>query len=178
MVDHWRSRPALAGAAGCDRKGVAPLRAWKLHRPNVFHLRIVFHLRHREIRDLKLIPTSVHGVLDYVVGVILIIAPWVLGFAQNGAETWVPVIWGAGMIVAALFTDYELGAFPVIPMPVHLTIDVVAGLILAVSPWLFQFYGRVWAPHLVIGLFEAIAALLTQTQASYSSIGRRMYRQP
>lgn len=77
--------------------------------------------------------------LDYLMGVLLIIAPWILGFGENGAETWVPVVLGAGVIAYSLMTDYELGVVKAIPMRVHLSRDLGGGLLLAVSPWLFQF---------------------------------------
>ena len=51
-----------------------------------------------------MIPTFVHGVLDYVVGFFLIGTPWLFSSAQGGAETWVPVALGAGVIVYSLFT--------------------------------------------------------------------------
>ncbi len=38
---------------------------------------------------MRSIPTRVHGVLDYLVGLLLIGAPWLLGFERGGAETWV-----------------------------------------------------------------------------------------
>lgn len=112
---------------------------------------------------MRFIPTRVHGWLDYGIGVLLIAAPWILGFADGGAETWVPVILGAGVIVYSLFTAYELGAVPAIKMPVHLGLDVVGGILLAASPWIFQFADEVWAPHLIIGLVEIATALTTST---------------
>ncbi len=44
---------------------------------------------------MRIIPTKIHGILDYIVAMALIAAPWVFGFANNDAETWVPVIAGA-----------------------------------------------------------------------------------
>ena len=39
-------------------------------------------------------------------------------------------------------TDYELCVMRVIPLPVHLEIDIAFGALLAASPWLFGFSGR------------------------------------
>lgn len=116
---------------------------------------------------MRFIPTRTHGILDYVLGLVLIIAPWILDFADGGAEQWVPIIIGAIIIVQSLMTDYELGVVKVLPMSTHLTMDIVTGVVLAVSPWVFGFADDIWWPHLVFGLLEIGAALTTQTQPSY-----------
>ena len=112
---------------------------------------------------MRIIPTRIHGVIDYLMGVVLIAAPWVLGFAEGGAETWVPVIIGAGAIVYAMLTNYELGVVGLLSMPMHLAIDAVGGIFLAVSPWLFGFADFVWVPHVVVGVLALGAAAMTQT---------------
>ncbi len=114
---------------------------------------------------MRFIPTAVHGPIDYVVGLLLVFAPWAGGFAAGGAETWVPVALGVLTIGASLLTDYEWGVVRLIPVPTHLTFDLGSGMLLAASPWLFGFADRVWGPHLLVGLFEIAAALCTQTVA-------------
>ena len=111
--------------------------------------------------------TRLHGYLDYSVGALLIVAPWILGFARGGAESWVFVVAGAGAIAYSLFTDYELGVVRRIQMPVHLWLDGLAGLLLAVSPWLFAFDDVVRIPHLTAGIFEIAVALVTNTIPGY-----------
>lgn len=116
---------------------------------------------------MRFLSTRAHGYLDYLIGVLLIAAPWVLGFSRGGAETWIPVILGAGAIVYSLLTDYELGALRTISMPVHLALDGLSGVLLAASPWLFGFDEYVWAPHLIVGLLEVGAALVTKTTPAH-----------
>ncbi|HEU0076833.1 MAG TPA: SPW repeat protein [Longimicrobiaceae bacterium] len=111
--------------------------------------------------------TRVHGVLDYLVGALLAASPWLLGFARGGAETWVPVVVGAGVVAYSLFTDYELGMVRRLQMGVHLWLDGIGGVVLAASPWVLGFDDRVWVPHLALGLFEVAAALLTDTIPAY-----------
>ena len=118
---------------------------------------------------MRFIDTKTHGYLDYLVGIILIIAPWVLDFHRGGAETWVPVSFGALVIIYSLFTDYELGASRRIPMRMHLLLDLVGGVILAISPWLFNFDEYVSTPHLVLGIFSIGASLFTKTTPSNSA---------
>mgnify|MGYP003575574350 FL=1 len=120
---------------------------------------------------MRFIPTKVHGYLDYLVGALLIAAPWLFDFARGGAETWVPVVLGAGAILYSLITDYELGASKTISMRTHLTLDLISGIVLAASPWIFGFADYVWGPHLVLGLFEIGAALMTRREPDYSRHG-------
>jgi hypothetical protein len=73
------------------------------------------------------------------------------------------VLFGSIMIAASLMTAYECGLVSVISMSTHLGLDVLMGIVLAASPWLFGFYEQVWIPHLVLGLSEALAGLTTKT---------------
>lgn len=107
-------------------------------------------------------PTRVHGIIDYVVAVILIVAPFVLGFADGGPAQWVPILIGLLTIASSLLTRYELGVVRVIPMPGHLLIDILAGIVLLVSPWLFGFADRIWWPHALFGVLYIVTPLLTQ----------------
>jgi hypothetical protein len=111
---------------------------------------------------MQIIPTRIHGMMDYLVGALLVAAPWLFDFNHGGAETWVPIVLGLGMILYSLFTDYELGAVRRIPMPTHLMLDLGGGVLLALSPWLFGFADTVRTPHLVIGLIEIGTVLMSQ----------------
>jgi hypothetical protein len=113
---------------------------------------------------MRFIPTKIHGYLDYIMGVLLIAAPWLFDFAAGGAETWIPVVLGAGAILYSLMTDYELGISKSISMRTHLMLDLMSGILLAASPWLFGFADYVWEPHLILGLLEIGAALMTKRE--------------
>lgn len=118
---------------------------------------------------MRFLSTKAHGVMDYLMGVLLIAAPWLLDFAEGRAETWVPVVLGVAMLGLALMTDYEVGVVKALPMSLHLTIDLISGLLLAASPWLFGFADRVYLPHLILGIAEVGAALVTQKTPGYTS---------
>ena len=113
---------------------------------------------------MRFIPTKIHGYLDYLMGLLLIAAPWLLDFARGGAETWVPVVLGAGVILYSLLTDYELGALRRLSMPTHLTLDLLGGIFLAASPWIFGFADYVYLPHLIFGIMEIGVSLMTKRQ--------------
>ncbi|MBB3952930.1 SPW repeat domain-containing protein [Aureimonas jatrophae] len=108
-----------------------------------------------------MIPTQVHGVIDYVYGVLLVVAPFLIGFVAIPVAAWILVLAGVGAILYSLLTDYELGLYRLIPMTVHLALDVVAGVFLVLSPWLFGFADRIWWPHVVAGAISIVVPLFT-----------------
>lgn len=117
------------------------------------------------------IDTKTHGIMDYLMGIVLIAAPFLLGFADGGAAMWVPIILGASALVYSLMTNYELGFVRVLPMPVHLALDAMSGVLLAISPWLFGFSEQVWIPHVLFGLLELGAAAMTQRSPTFAHVG-------
>ncbi len=111
---------------------------------------------------MRIIPRHIHGVLDYAVGALLILAPFLFGFAEHEAARNVPIVLGCGVLVYSFLTNYELGAVKLIPFGVHLWIDAAGGLLLLVSPWLFGFAEYIRWPHVVVGLLEIGAAFMTR----------------
>ncbi len=125
---------------------------------------------------MRFLPTRIHGFLDYSTGLLFLAAPWLFGFAGEADDiaTWLFVVLGAGVLLYSLLTDYELGLVRKLPMPVHLMLDLGGGLLLLVSPWLFGFADEVWVPHVLFGLLEVGAALVTQRVPSdVRSVGAR-----
>lgn len=115
---------------------------------------------------MRFIPTRFHGILDYIFGILLIASPWLFDFAADGAETWVPVVIGAIVLMQTIFTDFEMGLVKKIPMQTHLMLDFGLGVILAISPWLFGFADHVYSPHLIFGVISMLASLTTHRTPS------------
>lgn len=116
--------------------------------------------------DMRFIPTKVHGLLDYLMGIALVFAPFYFWTTEMVADFFVPFLLGAVMIIYSVWTDYEWGAFRSISMRTHLMLDLGGGVLLAVSPWLFGFADLVFWPHLIFGLTEVVVSLLTRTVPS------------
>lgn len=125
-----------------------------------------------------MIPTRIHGMIDYLVGLLLIAAPFLLGFADGTAAQWAPMILGAGAILYSLMTNYEPGLVKVIPMPVHLGLDMGSGTLLAVSPWLFGFADRIWWPHVLVGVMEIVIPLMTNRRPSFEQLANTSSSRP
>lgn len=114
---------------------------------------------------MKPISTKTHGILDYLMGAFLIALPWLFGFADGSAAEYVPVFLGIMMLALAFSTNYEPGVVKVISMRAHLKMDMVSGLVLAASPWMFRFNDTVYLPHLILGVVEIAVASMTTVVA-------------
>lgn len=112
---------------------------------------------------MRFIPTRIHAILDYLGGIVLIALPFLFGF-ESEAATWIMVILGVGVLLYSAMTDYELGLVRKLPMPGHLAMDGIGGVLLLVSPWLFGFADvDPWWLFVLLGVGEICAALCTHT---------------
>lgn len=110
---------------------------------------------------MKIISTKFHSKVDYLTSILFIAMPWILNFNDVVPATWTLVAVGSMSLLMSLFTDYEGGMVRSIPMAMHLNVDIVTGLFLAASPWILGFADEVYLPHLLLGLFETAAGLMT-----------------
>lgn len=118
---------------------------------------------------MKFIDTKTHGYMDYLMGLFLIVAPWIFRLDPGAPEGFILILLGAAAIVYSLITSYELGMAKVISMKSHLALDVLSGIVLAASPWIFGFAHRVYMPHLVLGIIEICAGLMTKPVPAHTN---------
>jgi hypothetical protein len=126
---------------------------------------------------MKFLPTKIHGILDYLVGIALIAAPTLFGFREvGGPAVIIPTVIGIVLIAYSFFTNYEWGVVKKISMRYHLLVDYVASGFLAMSPFLFGFADQglnVWLPHTVVGL--TVIAVVLVSQPGISMPGTKGY---
>jgi hypothetical protein len=67
---------------------------------------------------MRFIPTALHGVADYVVGLFLAGLPIYFGWPDRTRATFVAL--GLVVIVYSAFTDYEFGVFRYLRVRFHL----------------------------------------------------------
>jgi hypothetical protein len=112
----------------------------------------------------KPISARIHGVLDYATVAAFLNAPMVFGFHGTPAAI---VYWLAGLhLLMTGFTDFPLGLFKMIPFRVHGVIDLLAGIFLLVSPWLFGFAGDNAARNFFIAI--AVITFVVVALTDYS----------
>lgn len=117
---------------------------------------------------ISLIPTKLHGILDYIVSSILILLPWIAGFTIYNGACWVMVILGILGIIYSLMTRYELGYVGLISMQTHLIFDTILGLFLMTSPWLLNFAQYVYSPHVIAGAVILVVVIFTRPDSTKS----------
>ena len=103
--------------------------------------------------SLRVIPTRVHGVLDYLTGSALLAAPGLLGIKDDPRAALTLRLAGGGATLYSLLTDYELGLVRLLPMPAHLALDAMSGALY-------------WLPHALVGATEILAATTTSKTSS------------
>ena len=101
---------------------------------------------------MRILSTRLHGVLDYLMAILLIVSPFVFNFARDGAQMWIPIFLGVATLFYSLVTEYELGAVKLIPFRVHLLGHFFSGMFLMASPFIFEFYETIMLPHILLGL--------------------------
>ena len=116
--------------------------------------------------NVRVIPTGVHGALDYLASGVNLAFPRLLGLHDAPGAALVPRIDGLAGAAYSLLTDYELGAIKVLPMRTHLALDAAKGIFMAASPWLFGFAQngtRYWLPHVSMGAADVVVAIVSKT---------------
>lgn len=116
-----------------------------------------------------MIPLRIHNILDYVIGAVLVLSPYVFGFSDVDAARNVFLVLGFGLIGYSLFTNYRYSIAKVIPLGVHMFMDVSAGVVLMLAPYVFGYSdlitGGQLAFHYVMGLGAIGLVALTRPRS-------------
>lgn len=125
---------------------------------------------------MQFLPTKIHGILDYLVGIALIAAPTLFGFRDvGGPAVAIPTVIGIVLIVYSIFTNYEWGVIKKVPMGYHLLVDYLASGFLALSPFVFGFVDQglnAWLPHTVVGLTVIAVVMVSKPGVSVPGIDK------
>jgi hypothetical protein len=114
-------------------------------------------------KGMRFIPTMLHGVADYIVGIVVVGLPFVLGLYDTPRA--VLLVLGIIVILYSLATDYELGAVRFLRIRFHLLLDALFGVAMLMSPWLFEFPVESRWPVYVIGVLALVLTMTTKIRA-------------
>lgn len=103
-----------------------------------------------------MVSLKTHNILDYVGGALLILAPFLFGFADVDTARNVFMLSGSFLILYSLFTNYYYALVRVIPLGVHMTLDALNGALIMTAPWIFNYRAYLTTGqeylHYVLGL--------------------------
>lgn len=109
------------------------------------------------------IPASVHGLIEYALAVLFIVAPFLLDFA-SGAATAASIVVGVLIIAVAATTAGPTGIVNQIPLPAHLVVDFILVAFLIAAPFVFGFSGETnpTAFFIALGVAHLLVTLATR----------------
>jgi hypothetical protein len=110
------------------------------------------------------IPLAWHVLIEYGLGILTILAPFLFSFDDAAADI-VAVLIGAGILVLAVTSDVPTGLARTLPAASHVVIDYVLGVLLIVVPFVFGFAGdddAATAYFIALGLVYVVGAVLTR----------------
>ena len=115
---------------------------------------------------IPLLSRQQHGFTDYSYVPLVAIAPYALGFANVTPAKWLCIILPLLILGGSLITRAEWGLLRIMPLKLHLLLDVMVGLVALSSPWLFGFPDQPVARNtfVVIGIFGICAGLFTRPE--------------
>jgi hypothetical protein len=109
------------------------------------------------------IPRFAHGLIEYAAGVLLVAAPFLLGF-DAGAAIAVSIVLGVLVILVAASTDGPTSLINSLQIQLHIVLDYALGALLVASPFLFGFSdeGGATAFFIAIGVAHLLMTLGTR----------------
>lgn len=97
------------------------------------------------------LPVMVHGALEYLAGILLIVAPFLLDF-DSTAATAAGVGLGLALLAFTAMSALPTGLVRSIPVGVHVTVDIVFAVLLVALPFLLDLTDETAPTALFIGL--------------------------
>lgn len=113
---------------------------------------------------MRFLPTSIHGVADYAVGLFVLALPYI--YDMHGTpKTFLLVLGGAALLYSVL-TDYELALLPVIPFRFHLALDKLFAAVMIAGGVLISFPQNSRFAVVSLGVLSIVVVVLTRKDQS------------
>ncbi|WP_022929482.1 SPW repeat domain-containing protein [Patulibacter americanus] len=125
------------------------------------------------------IPVRAHMFSEPALFFVLLLAPFVLDFADFHAARNISIAAAIVVLVGTLLTNWPLSVVRVIPLPVHGVIDIVLGLVLIVAPFALGYSDDSTAAvvvHLILGLGLLVAGFMTNWSGAHDRADLRRRR--
>lgn len=109
-----------------------------------------------------------HGVIDYLMVILLAIGPSVAGFTGRQAM----MCYGLAVVhfLLTIITRFPLGITKTLPFWLHGTVEIIVALLLIILPWLAHFSAGVHSRNFFVAIGVLIAVIWALT--NYRSADR------
>jgi hypothetical protein len=109
------------------------------------------------------VPAFVHGVFEYAVGVLLIVAPFLFGYDDTSA-TAASVVLGLALLAFTAMSDLPTGLVRSISLGVHVLADVILAILLVALPFLLGFTDQAGptALFITLGVLHLLVTIATR----------------
>jgi len=107
------------------------------------------------------IGAAIHGIIDYLMVIILAIGPGVAGF--TGKQRWFCYLFAFLLLALTACTRFPLGIMKIVRFPLHGLIETLLAILMIVLPWIANFSNGVLSRNyfVAIGLLLAVISALT-----------------
>ena len=123
---------------------------------------------------MKVLSPTIHGVLDYGLALLFLLAPGLLDFPPPAATA--AYVIGVVYIIASLVTRYPLGVVKLLPFPAHGVIESLMALSWIVLPWLLGFAEHAASRNFFVGAGVALLAVVALTNYRAAELDTRQRR--
>lgn len=106
------------------------------------------------------IPLKLHNIIDYIAGAFLFACPYFFNFDYLVPARNVFSYSGTALITYSLLTNYRYSFFRIIPLGIHMAVDIIIGLTMISAPWLFNYFTDLTQPQFILHMTTGVAVLL------------------
>lgn len=112
---------------------------------------------------VRLVPWVVHTAVEYVAGVLFLLAPFLFDFDSSTAR-YASIAVGIVVLLVAVLSKGGLGIMGALPTQAHATLDYVLALVLVLAPFLLGFADDTAGVtfFVLVGVAHAALSLLTR----------------
>ena len=99
--------------------------------------------------SIKIISPAVHGFIDYLLVVMLLLAPSLFTGIFGGLSILIYAL-AVAHLVLTVMTRSPAGLFSVVPLRIHGLVELLVSIALIISPWILGFSGDIMARNLLV----------------------------
>jgi SPW repeat len=109
------------------------------------------------------IPLRTHAMVEPVVGILFIAAPWIFGFSDVGSSKTLSIIIGVIILLSGMTTRWRWSIAKLVPLRMHFMTDVLLGIVAIAGPFILgdSDSGAATRFLVIMGVLELLTACTT-----------------